>query len=100
MPEKALARMKDGTEHVLTAQPYEAFWSKIAAIPGDWTAVDCLYVSIELEGVIRARWGDLNLPFDSAQRLQLRGLGDLPLEKSAGLHARLDTVWEMPHYGH
>ncbi len=95
--EKALIKMKDGTEYVRTAQPYDDFWSKVTALPGSWDNYACIYCSVELERAIRKRWNDLGLPPDNGQRVPLKGLGDLPLERAAALHARFNTGLETPH---
>ena len=95
MPEKALIKMKDDTEHVRTAQPYDEFWSKVTALPGPYTNIACIYCSYDLEKALRKRWAEGNTAED--QRVPLKSLGDLPLERAAALHARLDTMMETPH---
>jgi hypothetical protein len=94
--EKALVVMKSGEEHVLAANPYDAFWSKVTAIPGPYGNIAYAFVSAALEKVLRKRWADLNLAPDSEQRIPLKGLGDLTLERAAALHARFDGL-ETPH---
>ena len=94
MPERALIKMKDDTEHVRSAHPYEDFWSKVTALPGPYTNIACIYCSITLERVIRKRWADNNTAED--HRVPLKGLGDLPLERAAALHARFGGL-ETPH---
>ena len=96
MSEKALIKMKDGTEYVRTAQPYDEFWSKVAALSGGWENYACIYCSTDLERAIRKRWSDLGIGADNQQRVTLKGLGDLPLERAAALHARFDIL-DTPH---
>ena len=55
--EKALAVMRDGTERVLDARPYDAFWSReVTPIPGPYSSIVALYVSIDLEAALRKYW--------------------------------------------
>lgn len=96
MSEKALIKMKDGTEYVRTAQPYDEFWSKVTALPDGWENYACIYCSTDLERAIRKRWNDLGIALDNGQRVPLKGLGDLPLERAAALHARFDIL-DTPH---
>ena len=84
--EKALAVMQDGSEKVLDARPYETFWGReVTPIPGPYTSIAALYVSIELEKALRKYWVEHNI--DTANRMPLKGLGDLELSRAARLHA-------------
>jgi uncharacterized protein YbdZ (MbtH family) len=95
--EKALVVMKSGEEHVLAANPYDRFWGRVTQIPGGWDQFDFIYCSAALEKHVRKHWADAQLDPSSPQRIKLKGLGDLPLEKAARLHARFDQELETPH---
>ena len=94
MSEKALVVMKDGTEKVLPANNYDTFFMQVTAIPGPYENVKALYVSAELEKVIRKQWANGT----AGSIVPLKGLGDLPLEKAAHLFARLESEPCQPLY--
>jgi hypothetical protein len=87
--EKALAVMRDGTERVLDAQPYETFYSReVTPIPGPYSSIAVIYVSIALEQALKKYWREHNT--DPGNQIALKGLGDLSLDRAARLHARTD----------
>jgi hypothetical protein len=102
MPEKALLVLKkldgtDGTcEKIVPAHPYDTFFSReVTSVPGPYSNVVAIYCSIDLEKEIRKQAKATTS--EEAQKIPLKGLGDLSLEKAAAMHARLDTGLETPH---
>jgi hypothetical protein len=88
--EKALAVMRDGTERVLNARPYEGFYGReITSIPGPYASIAVVYVSLALESALRKYWSDHAT--EEGNRVTLKGLGELSLERAASLHMRVPT---------
>jgi len=84
MGEKALARMRDGSEQVLDAAPYETFYERAVINSAiQYQDYEAIYVSLALEQAIHAFWREKETT--GKCRVKLRGLGDLPLVRAAQL---------------
>lgn len=87
MSEKALVKMKDGREYVLTAEPYTTFWNDwLWKIPGPVGTprlglgdVETIWLSSDLTSFLR---GTKNLPYKESEPAW-KFTADLPMSKAA-----------------
>ena len=91
--EKALVEKTDGTDFVLSAQPYDTFLQRAfianAVPPNEFKA---LYVSQDLHRAIQKTFlNDPSLP-GWCRDVPVKSLGELSIERAAGIHSRL-SAW-------